>query len=321
MIIAVGGTALGAAPAAAPREAPLLDKAKGARAVAAYRKAMNDLCDGLWSTADGKPMRPQWDPNNYDVIRSVAPHTGDDAASARLKEIGLDGADPIALCAKPDGPARPLASGAFLVAGADEVLLEVGNAAGSGATQTLAIVRASGKSYRLVTHLRAEGHGNDNRFEPHLRLAARGRRDVLFLCESSGLQGLYPSTCGFLGRGSFAEPEPVTRLPTIADPSPQAPPDVGIADEIQLVDLRTCGPITTVEMGKISARGDRLFVDLVVVDAKAVPAAGEEDSAYCGRKTERKERRFTVEYKLDDGRFRRSTPIPADVTEVLNKNL
>src|SRR5438477_8670932 len=186
MTMVVAGTALGTGPAAALREAPWLDKPKGARAVAAYRKAMNDLCDGLWSAPDGKPMRPQWDPNNYDVVRSVAPHTGDEAAAVRFKEVGLDGADPVVLCGKTDAPVRPLASGSLLVAGADEVLLEVGNGADSGATETLAYVRGSGKSYRLVTHLPVGERRMGNRFEAHLRLAARGRRDVLFLCEVGG---------------------------------------------------------------------------------------------------------------------------------------
>ncbi|HMF43758.1 MAG TPA: hypothetical protein VKQ32_23950 [Polyangia bacterium] len=304
------------------REAPLLDKAKGTRAVAAYRKAINDLCDGLWSTPDGKPMRPQWDPNNYDVVRSLAPHTGDERATARLKEIGLDDADAITLCGSTDPPARPLASGSFLVAGADEVLLEVGNGATSGATLTLAIVRGSGKSYHLVTHLPAGARRIGNQFEARLRLTTRTRRDVLFLCEAGGNQGIYSSTCGFLGHGSFREPpEPSKQLPTIANPSPEAPADPGLADELTLVDVRTCGPVATVEMGKVSARGDRMFVDLVLVDAVAEPAHGEEDSAYCGRQAQRKERRFTLEYKFEDGRLRRVTPIPADVTEVLNKNL
>jgi len=317
-IVAASPSGGAAGAGSAPREASLLDKAKGQRAVAGYRKAMNDLCDGLWSTPDGKPMRPQWDPDNYDVERSAAPHAGDERAATRLKDIGLDGADPIALCAKSDVAARPLASGAFLVAGADEVLLEVGNGAASGATLTLAVVRGSGKSYGLVKHLPVGERRLGNRFEARLRLAARGRRDVLFLCELGGIQGVYSSTCGFLGRGSFAEP--IRRLPTTADPSPEVPADAGRAEEIQLVDVQTCGPVTTVEMSKVSARADRLLVDLLVVDAIADHAAGEEDSAYCGRKTQRKERRFTVEYKFDDGGYKRLAPIPAEVTEALNKN-
>jgi len=187
---------------------------------------------------------------------------------------------------------------------------------------TVALMRLDGKSYRLVTHLPIGNSPAGNRFDPKLRLTAPKRKDVLFLCEAGGNQGIYSSTCGFLGHGSFREPpEPSKQLPTIANPSPEAPADPGLADELTLVDVRTCGPVATVEMGKVSARGDRMFVDLVLVDAVAEPAHGEEDSAYCGRQAQRKERRFTLEYKFEDGRLRRVTPIPADVTEVLNKNL
>jgi hypothetical protein len=296
----------------------LLDKAKAARAVAAYRKAMNDLCDALWLSPEGKPMRPQWDPNNYDVQRSAAPHSGDKEAGAKLQGIGLDRADDIPLCEKTDFSARPLASGSFTAGGADEVLLEVWNGAAALAPNTVALMRLDGKSYRLVTHLAIGNSPAGNRFDPKLRLMAPKRKDVLFLCEAGGMQGLYTGTCGFLGQGSFREP--IKQQPTTANPSPEAPTDAARAEEIQFVDVQTCGPVTTVELGKVSARADRLLVDLVVVDAIAEHAAGEEDSAYCSRKTERKERRFTVEYKFDDGGYKRLAPIPADVTEALNKN-
>ena len=293
---ASGGNA--AAPPASPRVVPLLDKAKAGRAVAAYQKAINELCDTLWLSPDDKPMRPQWDPDNYDVQRSVAPHKGDELAVAKLKGIGLERADVIALCAKRDPAARALASGSFMTAGADEVLLEVAN----GATSTVAVMRGDGKSYRLAKHVSIGGLGVGNRFEARLRLSTQSRRDVLFLCESAGAQGVYPATCGFFGRGTFAEP---------ADP--------GRDDELELVSTRTCGPAASVEWGKITAHADRLVVDIDVVDSTRV-AIGDEGPWDCGKETDRATRRFSIEYKFDGASFRRVTPIAPEITRALGKS-
>jgi hypothetical protein len=301
--------------ASAPRPAPVLDKAKGARAVAAYRKAMNDLCDALWLSPEGKPMRPQLDPNNYDVQRTAAPHTGDKEAAAKLAAIGLDRADDIPLCEKRDPDERPLASGSFLSAGADEVLLETWNGAGSGATRTVALLRADGKGYRLVKHLPIGDRPNSNRFEARLRLTTSSRRDVLFLCESGGLQGIYPTTCGFLGRGSFRE-QPET--PASAPPPP-APASTERDDDLSLVSVTTCGAATSVELSKITPRADRLAVEIAVIEAHRV-AAADEGPWTCDKETERHATAFTLEYKFDGTTFHRVTPIPPAVTEALSKN-
>ena len=60
---------------AAPREAPLLDKAKGERAIAAYKKFRRALCEEL-SALRGRPV----------------------VAKDRLEEVGLDGVEEDRLC-------------------------------------------------------------------------------------------------------------------------------------------------------------------------------------------------------------------------------
>ena len=301
--------------APAPRAALVLDKAKGARAAAAYRKAMSDFCDALWLSPEGKPMRPQWDPNNYDVQRTPAPHTGDKEAAAKLAALGLDRAEEIPLCGKRDPDERPLASGSFLTAGADEVLLETWNGADSGATRTVALLRADGKSYRLIRHLPIGDRPNSNRFEARLRLTTASRRDVLFLCESGGVQGIYPTTCGFLGRGSFREqPE----NPSAATPA-STPPSTERDDELSLVAVTTCGAATSVELSKITPRADRLAVEIAVVAAHRV-AAADEGPWTCDKEADRHATPFTLEYKFDGTTFHRITPIPPAVTEALSKN-
>lgn len=288
--------------AAGPRAVPVLDKAKAARAVAAYQKAINDLCDSLWLSPEGKPMRPQWDPNNYDVQRAAAPHTGDEQAVARLQAIGLDRAEEIPLCEKRDSDARPLASGSFLVAGADEVLLEAWNGAVTLAPRALALMRGDRKGYHLVTHLNVGNSPAGNHFEARLRLTTGTRVDILFLCEAGGIQGVYPTTCGVFGRGSF-----------------HAPPDSDRGDELELVTARTCGQTVSVEWGNITARADRVIVDVEVVNSKR-EAVADEGSWDCSKETARDSHRVSLEYKFDGTRFRRPTPLPREITDALNKN-
>jgi hypothetical protein len=308
--LGAAGRCHAAAPPASPRVAPLLDKAKAGRAVAAYQKATNDLCDALWVSPDDKPMRPQWDPNSYDVQRSAAPHKGDELAAAKLKGIGLERAEAIPLCEKRDRAARALASGSFVTPGADEVLLEVWDGVAASTTSTVAVMRGDGKTYRLIKHLPIGALGGANHFEARLRLSTQSRRDVLFLCESGGTQGVYPVTCGFFGRGTFADPSP---SPDAADA------DAGRDDEVQLVSTRTCGPTASVEWSKITSRPDRLIIEVDVVEAVRV-ASGDDGPWDCGKETDRASRRFSVEYRFDGAKFRRLTPIPPEITRALGKS-
>src|SRR5262249_18128369 len=172
-----------------------------------------------------------------------------------------------------------------------EVLLETWNGAASGALRTVALMRADGKSYRLVKHLPIGDRPNSNRFEARVRLTTSSRRDVLLLCESGGTQGIYPATCGFFGRGSFREP------------SPDAP-SAEREDELPLVSVTTCGAATSVELGKITPRADRLAVDIAVVEAKRV-AAADEGPWTCDKETDRHATPFTIEYKFDGTAFHR----------------
>jgi hypothetical protein len=177
-------------------------------------------------------------------------------------------------------------------------------------------MRGDGKSYRLVKHLPIGGLGVGNRFEARLRLSTQSRRDVLLLCESGGAQGVYPTRCGFFGRGTFAEP--TSRPPAIANPAPEAAGDSGRDDELELVSMRTCGPTASVEWSKITSRADRLVVDVDVVDSTRV-AIGDEGPWDCGKETDRASRRFSIEYKFDGASFHRVTPIPPEITRALGK--
>jgi len=279
-------------PPAAPREAPLLDKAKGERAVDAYKKFRRALCVEL-SALRGRPV----------------------VAKGRLEEVGLDGVEEDHLCSGVVSlRGTPLATGALLEAGADEVLLQVltGRAVAEG-EQSLAVMRDRGRGYRFVRHMFAA-----ERFEARLRLVAPGARDVLFLCEHRGLGGVYPGSCGFLGRGSFREP--AKRLPTAANPSREAPLDAGDQQELALLEIKpaACGPFASVSLGDVAVHEDRLRVELVV--HQGVMGRGRQDAeGSCNQPTKNARRTFTMEYQFDGKRFHLATPIPPAVREVLDR--
>jgi len=276
---------------AAPREAPLLDKAKGERAVAAYKKFRRALCTEL-SALRGRPV----------------------VAKDRLEEVGLDGVEEDRLCSGVVTlRGTPLASGALLEPGVDEVLLQVltGRSVAEG-EQSLAVMRDRGRGYRFVRHMLA-----GERFEARLRLVAAGARDVLFLCEHRGLAGVYPGSCGFFGRGSFREPG--RRLPTTANPSREEGPDASDQQELALLDIGAgCGPFASVSVGNVAAHEDRLRVELVV--DHGIMGRGRQDAeGSCNQPTKNARRTFSMEYQFDGKKFRLATPIPPAVKEVLDR--
>jgi len=264
LIAAPAARSLAADPPALPVEAPVLDKEKGARAVAAYRKALRGLCAQLRSKRGGDP-------------------------EARLRTLGLEGVDAEQLCADAGKAATSFASGALLESGRDEVLLDVftGRSAQTGAS--LAVMRDDGKGYRLVRHILDAA-----RFEARLRLVTPGRRDILFICEYRGLGGLYPGDCGFLGSRGLGEG--VALL------------DAGLA----------CGEFSSISVGKTAVRGDRLTVELVLREMVRKPGRNRPDGD-CRIEEERVRRSFDIDYKFDGKTFRRVTPTPRAVQDVLDK--
>jgi hypothetical protein len=291
-VVATGARGDAAETPAAPREAPLLDKAKGERAAEAYKKFRRALCAEL-SALRGRPV----------------------VAKGRLEEVGLDGVEEDHLCSGVVSlRGTPLASGALLEAGADEVLLQVltGRSVAEG-EQSLAVMRDRGRGYRFVRHMLA-----GERFEARLRLVAPGVRDVLFLCERRGLGGVYPGSCGFFGRGSFREPG--KRLPTTANPSRDVLLDASDQQELALLDIEAagCGPFARVSVGDVAAHEDRLRVDLVV--HQGIMGRGPQDAeGSCHQTTKNARRTFSMEYQFDGKKFRLATPIPPAVKEVLDR--
>ena len=288
---ATGARADAAETPAAPREVPLLDKAKGERAIAAYKKFRRALCEEL-SALRGRPV----------------------VAKDRLEEVGLDGVEEDHLCRGVVSlRGTPLASGALLEAGVDEVLLQVltGRSVAEG-EQSLAVMRDRGRGYRFVRHMLA-----GERFEARLRLAAAGAADVLFLCQHRGLGGVYPGTCGFFGRGSFRQPG--KRLPTTANPGREVLLDASDQQELALLDIGAgCGPFASVGVGVAAAQEDRLRVELVV--HQGIMGRGRQDAeGSCSEPTKDARRTFTMEYRFDGKMFRLATPIPPAVREVLDR--
>jgi hypothetical protein len=203
----------------------------------------------------------------------------------------------------------PLASGSFFKPGADEVLLEVwsGRDAAAG-ERTLALMRLKGGHYQLIRHLLSSGN-----FGVRLRVRVPGESDLLMLCSFGGNMGLYPGECGFLGQGDFR-----------ADAN-QADGAFGTANEIRSVTVTDCGPQSWVELGDVALRGDRIEVVLVVVKAELGPPLPAGEEGYCSEEKNRHEQRFTIAFAVDasggdrhgTGRVRRLTPIPREVSKVL----
>jgi len=258
---------------AVPLDAPLLDEMRGKSAATAYRAFIAGVCNSI---SRGTP-----------IATPLA---------------GLDDADEALLCAV-QADAKPVASGSLVHAGADEVLLDTpsGGDHASG-ERALVLMRNEGKGYRFVAR---EVVGNG--FRPIRRFTVTGSVDVLMLCAESGHMGLYPSTCGFFGRGTFLPAPPRGVSPT------------GRADELDLIQVQNCGPATWVRLGRISLQTDALAVELIVEKTvmKPNPPDEGEGGPSCSRKTKVATRRFSIAYKFDGKNFRRVTRIPAAVQKAL----
>jgi hypothetical protein len=290
-VVATGARGGAAETPAAPREAPLLDKAKGERAVTAYKKFRRALCAEL-SALRGQPV----------------------VAKDRLEEVGLDGVEEDHLCSGVVTlRGMPLASGGLLEAGADEVLLQVltGRTVAEG-ERSLAVMRDRGRGYRFVRHLLA-----GERFEARLRLVGPGALDVLFLCERRGVGGVYQGSCGFFGRGSFRETG--KRLPPTANPSRDVALDASDQQELAQLDIGAgCGPFASVGVGDVAAHQGRLRVELVV--HQGIMGRGRQDAeGVCTQPTKNTRRAFSMEYQFDGRKFVLATPIPPAVKEVLDR--
>ena len=269
----------GPAPEAAaplPRLDTLLDVDRGRRALTDYRAALARLCAALGRDGGG--------------------------GAARLKSLGLDGAEPEALCANVGTAGEALASGAFAKVGADEVLLDVPSGMDRAAgDHALALMRRDGPTYQVVAPVVL---GND-RFEARARVVTASGRDLLMVCNPHGQQGVYPSTCGFFGGGSFGR---------------ATPKGTALRDELQLVDVTVCGPGASVRLGAVTLEGSRLHAHLVVetfILEREGSARGDDDA--CGRRVTRARHEFDIAYELEGDRFRRMTPVPKDVLDVLRQ--
>jgi len=259
--------------ASGPLEFPVLDKEKGARALEAYRKFRRQLC--------------------ADLLKH-----GGERAAARLKAVGLEDVEVDGFCAvKKAGTA--LASGALSESGADEVLLSVETLRSAQTGASLAVMRDAGEGYRFIKHL-----GDAAKFDARILLTAPDRPNMLFLCEVSGLGGVYPGTCGFFGRGAFGE----KRTPADAK------------DDLGLIELTEypCSPYEMVSAGKVVVQDDRLTVPLILETGTYVAGPGDTDGD-CKKRKKKTRRSFDIEYRFDGQSFRRVTPTPKAVQVVLDK--
>lgn len=260
-----------------PRIAILLDADKGASAVADYRKALTSLCAEL---------------------RNDAGH-----GAAKLKSVGLDGAEPNSLCTDVDRAGEALASGSFVQPWTDEVVLSVPSgmdrAAGDHALALLR--RRDGANYQLVGHMTP---GND-RFEARVRVATGSGRDVLMLCNPHGQQGVYPTTCGFFGSGRFR--------PTAGD-------NAGVSDEIELIAVTACGPGASVRLGDVTLQDGRLHVKLVVERFRRErDLSAEGNGDVCTRTVPGARSEFDLAYEIEGDRPRRATPMPREIVDILKQ--
>jgi hypothetical protein len=265
--------------------APLLDRPSAERAARDYLVFHRQLCESLKRAGKG--------------------------ADTLLETVGLpDVEDPVThLCAAPP-QATPLASGSFLVPGADEVVLVTrSGAAVAWGEATLALMRMEGHRYVLVRHFFAAGA-----FEAHLRVRVQGATDILFLCASHGNQGLYPAECGVLGQGAFAVGDEAENNGSSAS-----------SNELQTVTTLGCGRMAWVDLRDVTLSHAAIVATLAVVDADRVAASSDEDGEICTGQKNRRERRFPIRYAVEIGSHagtatvRRIDPIPAEVTRVLER--
>ena len=119
--------------------------------------------------------------------------------------------------------------------------------------------------------------------------------------------GLYSSTCGFLGEGSFQRGRAGGRAGAQGK------------NELQTISVMTCGPSTSVELGEITARDDRLHVGLVV-ESVVRERAPKDEGELCSRHARKDQKRFDIEYRFDGAGFARVTPIPAAAKKAMEQD-
>jgi hypothetical protein len=279
------GATASEAPAAGPppRAAPLLDKDKGARAAAAYRAAFARFCE----------------------------RRGEGGAGGRASDRASVGIVPWVediegLCKLKPSP-RALASGSFLRAGADEVLLTTYSGVGAGRDGELLVMRADAQgAFRLQPWV-ALGGG----FETHARFTVEGRADALFLCEPHGRQGLYPSDCGFFGQGAFQGQRPDV-------PEPEQGPSTD--DDLRLGFTTACGPSTAIVLHDVSLADGKIVVALVVEKVVRSAKGPDEGGDSCSVKKVISRWPVPIAYEVLAKRVRRTTPLPKRLKDVISSS-
>jgi hypothetical protein len=265
------------ASAAGPQVTPVLDKARGARALAAYRALLTRSCRAV----DG----------------------GSAAGTLDRSGLRVEGAYVDTVCSDARSAGTAFASGSFVKAGADEVLLVVptGLSAASG-DNALALMRSDDTGYRFVKHM-VLGKG----FSAKIRLTTTAGRDILLLCQQHGNMGLYPSTCGFFGRGTFR------------DRTANAAPGNAGKNELDLGFVTTCGPGASIDLGEITLHDDILRVELIVEHFVLQKDPTDSPGDFCSRRVRRSRKQLDVEYRFDGASFERTTPALEEVQEVRSK--
>jgi hypothetical protein len=262
------------------KAAPLLDKDEGARAVAAYRAAFARFCEGRGGRGRGGRAADR-------ASVGIVPWVEDVETMCKVKD-----------------PPRALASGSFLRAGADEVLLATYSGVGAGRDGELLVMRAgAGGAFQLQPWV-ALGGG----FEAHARFTAEGRADVLFLCEPHGRQGLYPSQCGFFGQGAFQGQRPDM-------PEPERGPSTD--DDLTLWFTTACGPSTTIVLHDVSLADGKIVVGLVIEKVARSARGSEEGRGSCSVKKVVARWPVPISYEVLATRVHRTVPLPKRLKDAL----
>jgi hypothetical protein len=128
-------------------------------------------------------------------------------------------------------------------------------------------------------------------FEVRARISGPGRPDRLYMCDSSGRQGVYPLSCGF-----FDDPSPYVQMGSVID----------------------CGPAVDIAPGKLRVDGDRVAVDIVVNEYVLVESNDPKDPD-CTKQTNKSSKTFVLTYQLGARNVRLLTPIPPRIKELAEK--
>jgi hypothetical protein len=204
-------------------------------------------------------------------------------------------------CVSPAPSGRAIASGSFVEPRADEVLLEVASGmARAGGDRALVLLRRRGARYRFVSVLQP-----GEVFEAWLRIGTLSGLDALVLCNKGGNMGIYPGACGLFGQGAFRAGESEPGLFFGAR-----------GNDVPTVELKACGKGASVTVEGVSLDGDGLRFDVVLERQVRTPGPGDE-GVLCSREKIIARERFTIDYRFDGRRFRRSRAVPRALLEPL----